>query len=104
MGDVPVRSVFEGAFGLSSAFGQLDIDRQRDELKDLNNRFFGSRSLAVFQDSAEVETLINRFLVQQSIQNGPSPTTKGAAALTILSNAANGVGSIGIQNIILSSR
>ena len=104
MGDVPVRSVFEGAFGLSSAFGQLDIDRQRDELKDLNNRFFGSKSLAVFQDSAEVENLINRFLVQRTIQDGPSPTTKGAAALTLLSNAANGVGSIGIQNIILSSR
>ena len=104
MGDVPVRSVFEGAFGLSSAFGQLDIDRQRDELKDLNNRFFGSKSLAVFQDSAEVENLINRFLVQRTIQDGPSPTTKGAAALILLSNAANGVGSIGIQNIILSSR
>ena len=26
----------------------------RDELKDLNNRFFGSKSLAVFQDPAEV--------------------------------------------------
>lgn len=103
MGDVPVRSVFEGAFGLSSAFGQLDIDRQRDELKDLNDRFFGSKSLAVFQDGAEVEKLINRFLVRQSIVDGPSPTTKGATALTLLSNAANGVGSIGIQNIILSS-
>lgn len=104
MGDVPVRTVFEGAFGLSSSFGQLDIDRQRDELKDLNNRFFGSKSLAVFQDPAEVETLINRFLVQRSIDDGPSPTTPGATALTLLSNAANGVGPVGIQNIILSAR
>ena len=103
MGDLPVRSVFEGAFGLSSAFGQLDIDRQKDELKDLNNRFFGSKSLAVFQDSAAVENLINRFLVQRSIQDGPSATTNGFAALTLLSNAANGVGSIGLQNIVLSS-
>ena len=103
MGDLPVRTVFEGAFGLSSSFGQLDIDRQRDELQDLNNKFFGSKSLAVFQDSAEVESLINRFLVRRSIEEGPSPTTNGFTALTLLSNAANGVGSTGIQNIVLSS-
>lgn len=103
MGDLPVRTVFEGAFGLSSSFGQLDIDRQRDELKDLNNKFFGSKSLEVFKDGAEVENLINRFLVRRSIEEGPSPSTNGFTALTLLSNAANGVGSIGIQNILLSS-
>ena len=103
MGDLPVRNVFEGAFGLSSAFSQLDIDRQRDELKDLNNRFFGAKSLAVFQDSAAVENLINRFLVQKSIQDGPSANTKGFTALTLLSNGATGVGSLSIQNIVLSS-
>lgn len=103
MGDLPVRTVFEGAFGLSSSFGQLDIDRQRDELKDLNNKFFDSKSLAVFQDSAKVEELINRFLVRRSIEEGPSATTNGFTALTLLSNAANGIGSIGIQNILLSS-
>lgn len=103
MGDLPVRTVFEGAFGLSSSFSQLDIDRQRDELKDLNNKFFGSKSLDVFNDSAEVEKLINRFLIRRSIEEGPSPSTSGFTALTLLTNAANGVGSIGIQNIILSS-
>lgn len=103
MGDVPVRTVFEGAFGLSSSFGQLDIDRQRDELKDLNNKFFGSKSLEVFKDSSEVENLINRFLVRRSIEEGPSPSTSGFTALTLLTNAANGVGSIGIQNILLSA-
>jgi len=103
MGDLPVRTVFEGAFGLSSSFGQLDIDRQRDELKDLNNKFFGSKSLEVFNDSAEVENLINRFLVRRSIEEGPSASTNGFTALTLLTNAANGVGSIGIQNILLSS-
>ncbi len=103
MGDLPVRTVFEGAFGLSASFGQLDIDRQRDELKDLNNKFFGSKSLEVFKDSAEVENLIDRFLVRRSIEEGPSPSTNGFTALTLLTNAANGVGSIGIQNILLSS-
>lgn len=103
MGDLPVRTVFEGAFGLPTSFGQLDIDRQRDELKDLNNKFFGSKSLEVFNDSAEVENLINRFLVRRSIEEGPSATTNGFTALTLLTNAANGVGSIGIQNILLSS-
>lgn len=52
MGDNQLRKVFEGAFGLSSStFGQLDVDRQRDDLKDLNNRYFGSKSLEVFRDS-----------------------------------------------------
>ena len=103
MGDLPVRRVFEGAFGLSESFGQLDIDRQREELQDLNNKVFGSKSVDIFNDPAEVENLINRFLVRRSIEDGPSAATPGFTALTLLSNATNGIGSQGIQNIILSS-
>lgn len=100
MGDNQLRAVFEGAFGLSSStFGQLDVDRQRDDLKDLNNRYFGSKSLEVFRDSEKVDDLIKQFLIRRSIENGPSATTPGMSALTILSN---GVGSIGTQNLVLS--
>lgn len=100
MGDNQLRKVFEGAFGLSSStFGQLDVDRQRDDLKDLNNRYFGSKSLEVFRDSEKVDDLIKQFLIRRSIENGPSATTPGMSALTILSN---GVGSIGTQNLVLS--
>lgn len=103
MGDLPVRRVFEGAFGLSSSFGQLDIDRQRDELRSLNDRTFGSTSLEIFQDEENVDRVIERFLVREAALSGPSPTTPGFTALTLLTSSSSGLGEFGIQNIVLSS-
>lgn len=102
MGDEPVREVFEGAFGLDSSFGQLDIDRQRDELRALNDRFFGDSSLEIFKDAELAENVIDRYLARKSTENGPASTTRGMAALTIL-NSSNGLGETSIQNIVLSS-
>ncbi|MEX2520259.1 MAG: DUF1217 domain-containing protein [Paracoccaceae bacterium] len=99
MGDVPMRTVFEGAFGLSSSFGQLDIDRQQSELRRFNAREFGSTSLEVFKDDAMVEKAITRFLIRRSIEEGPSATTPGFGALTLLQG---GVGPVGAQNLFLS--
>ncbi|MEM0923504.1 MAG: DUF1217 domain-containing protein, partial [Pseudomonadota bacterium] len=42
LGDLPVRTVFEEAFGLGESFGQLEIDRQQLEMREFNNRTFGS--------------------------------------------------------------
>lgn len=100
MGQPQMRAVFEGAFGLPDSFGQLDIDRQQQEFKDLNNRFFGSKSLAVFQDDARVDEVIKRFLIRRSIEEGPSASTPGAAALALL--GGGGVGPLGAQNLVLS--
>lgn len=100
MGDVPMRKVFEGAFGLSSSFGQLDIDRQQQELRRFNAREFGSTSLEIFNDDAMVEKAINRFLIRRSIEEGPSATTPGYGALTLLQGG--GVGPVGLQNLFLS--
>ncbi|QIE56979.1 DUF1217 domain-containing protein [Pikeienuella piscinae] len=102
MGEKPLRAVFEGAFGLSEAFGQLDIDRQRDELRQYNETVFGSKSLEVFQDDEIVEKAISRFLIRRSIEDGPSAATPGYAALTLL-GGGGGVGSTGLANLILSS-
>lgn len=109
LGDQPVRKVLESVFGLGESFGQLDIDRQRDEFRDFTNRIFGSPSLAVFQDPAQVDKAITRYLARESALNGPSPTTPGFSALTLL-NQGNpafgntaGVGSQAIQNILLSA-
>ncbi|MEM8755374.1 MAG: DUF1217 domain-containing protein, partial [Pseudomonadota bacterium] len=89
LGDRPVRAVFEGAFGLPSAFGQLDVDRQAEEMREASQRFFGSDSLAAFQDPAVVEQAINRFLARRAAEAGPTAATPGFAALTLL-NFANG--------------
>ncbi|MEM1274943.1 MAG: DUF1217 domain-containing protein [Pseudomonadota bacterium] len=103
MGDVPVRTVFEGAFGLPSSFGQIDIDLQRDTLRDLNQKYFDDTSLAVFQDPTKVNQIIERFLLRETLNNGPSPTTPGFAALTLLGVSSGGVGPVSLQNIVLSN-
>ncbi|MEM7546452.1 MAG: DUF1217 domain-containing protein [Pseudomonadota bacterium] len=102
MGDVPVRRVFEGAFGLPESFGQLDIDRQRDELRSFNNRTFGSESLDIFSDETKVDEVIGRFLARAAAEAGPSAGTPGFTALSLL-NGSGGIGSAGLANILLSS-
>ncbi|MEM7508253.1 MAG: DUF1217 domain-containing protein [Pseudomonadota bacterium] len=104
LGDRPVRSVFEGAFGLGQSFGQLDVDRQRDELREFNDRTFGSTSLEIFRDPAEVDRVITRYLAREAAASGPSPTTPGFTALTLLNNASGGLGAASIQNILNSVR
>lgn len=103
LGDKPVRKVFEGAFGLGQAFSQIDVDRQRDELRERNDKAFGSRSLDIFKDDAAVEKVIDRFLARRSAESGPSASTPGFAALTLLQSASNGFGPAGIQNLVISS-
>ena len=45
LGSKPLRQVFEKAFGLPSAFGQIDIDQQRDVLRDKTDALFGTDTL-----------------------------------------------------------
>lgn len=101
MGDQPTRQVMEGALGLPSGIGSLDIDRQRDEFRAASAKTFGDRSLAVFRDPETVDAAIRRFIARASAAEGPSLTTPGAAALTLLSNA-QGFGAGAAQNLTLS--
>jgi len=103
MGDLPMRRVFEGAFNLPTAFGQLDINRQRDELREQNNKVFGSTSLATFKDPAQVDAAIERSLILRSAAEGPSANTPGSTALTLLTSGSSGFGSAAIANILLSA-
>lgn len=103
MGDVPVRTVFEGAFGLdSTSFGQLDIDRQRDELRSQNSKTFGSDSLDIFNDEEQVDAIIGRYLARSAAEAGPSAGTPGFTALSLL-NGSGGFGATSFANILLSS-
>jgi len=100
MGSVPLRTVLESAFNMPEGFSQLDIDKQKELLSDKANSFFGGKGVEVFQDPEAVETTIRRFLLQEQIAAGPSSTTPGFAALTIL---GGGLGSAGIENLLLSN-
>lgn len=102
MGDKQLRAVFEGAFGLPASFGQLDVDRQRAELRDRNKAVFGESSLQVFRDPAVAEQAIERFLIRRSIEDGPTAATPGYSALTLL-GGGQGVGAAGLRNLIASS-
>lgn len=90
MGRRDLRPVVEAAFGLPDAFGALDIDRQAEVLENRARREFGSPSAAVFADPANVETVIRKFLVISQARSGPSDSTPGMTALTLLQSARIG--------------
>lgn len=100
MGSTPLRSVIEAAFNLPSEFSALDIDRQKDILADKSQQLFGGSSIEVFQDSENVETLIRQFLLREGLNSGPTASTPGFAALSLLSG---GIGSGGIASLLLSN-
>ncbi|MEO0912022.1 MAG: DUF1217 domain-containing protein [Pseudomonadota bacterium] len=102
LGSIPLRTVFDTAFGLPTEFRQLDIDRQRELLEDRAQDLFGTRSVSAFQDPENVDTLINRFLVRAQAELGPTSGTPGFAALTLLQNG-NSFSAIGQINLILSN-
>jgi hypothetical protein len=91
--------VVEGAFGLPSQFGQIDIDLQRDILRAKTSAMFGTADLTAFRDPANVDRMIDRFLAISQIRNGPSAGSGGSPALTLLQNATGG-GSQGLFNLL----
>ena len=104
MGSVPMRTVLEGAFGLPSQFSALDIDRQKELLKDKAFQKFGEKSIEVFSDPENVQSLIKDYLLRSEIEAGPSSTTPGSTALTLLGGGGSGLGSAGLFNILLSNQ
>lgn len=99
LGSKPLRTVIETAFSLPTQFGQIDIDRQRDVLREKSSAMFGTADLTAFRDPANVDKLIDRFLAISQIRNGPSATIGSSPALTLLQNA-NGGGSQGLFNLL----
>lgn len=58
IGNIPLRKVFEGAFGFGSSYGKLPVDRQLTEFKAAAAKMFGSDDMAQFSDNGKVEKLI----------------------------------------------
>ncbi len=100
MGSVPIRTVLESAFNLPTGFSQLDVDRQKEILSDKANSLYGGKSVDIFKDPEIIENTIRNFLLRAQIDQGPSASTPGFAALSILSG---GLGSAGIANLLLSN-
>jgi hypothetical protein len=86
MGDLPLRSVFEGALGLPKGIGKLDIDQQLDSFKTRFADVFGTEDLSALSDPAAQERLIRLYLVRADAATGAA-TAPGAIALQLLANA-----------------
>lgn len=103
IGSAPLRAVIESAFNLPSEFSALDIDRQKDILSDKANALFGGKSVDVFENPENVQTMINRYLLREQIESGPNASTPGFAALSILQSGSSSLSSAGIANLLISN-
>ncbi len=100
MGQRPVRTVMEAALGLPATIGSVDLDQQRDIFMRKAEAIFGSNSPSQFSDPEAVEDALQRFFLRKEIESGPSASTPGMAALSVLSAPAGGAQTI---NLILSN-
>jgi hypothetical protein len=101
LGSQPLRRVIEGAFNLPAGFGQIDIDRQRDELEVRSDQFFGTESPAAFSSDENIDELLRRFLASAQLRGGISPSAPGATALALLQ--AGGIGPAGSASLFASN-
>ncbi len=84
LGNTPLRTVFEGAFGFTSAYRKLPIDRQLSEFRDAAKKIFGTDDIQNIAAPESREKLIQRFLVRSGVQVD-SASNRYSAALTLLS-------------------
>ncbi|MEQ8178207.1 MAG: DUF1217 domain-containing protein [Amphiplicatus sp.] len=100
MGSLPMRTLMQTALGLPESVAQLDLEKQQEIFADKALRVFGDKSVAMFKDPAKIDDAIRRFFLFQQMKSGPSESTPGAAALTLLQSSGLG-GASGI-NLLLS--
>ena len=100
MGNEPIRAVIQSALGIPDAVSALDIDRQREIFEDKATQIYGTSSVNLFQDPENVDRIIRDFLAREQIESGPSASTPGMSALTLLSSS--GLGTASTANLLLS--
>jgi hypothetical protein len=89
MGNPPLREVFETAFGLPPSFVGLDLDVQLGVLEDRLEGALGSSDISQFTDPEKLEEMVSMFLVRAELNSGPSASTPGSMALTLLTQSNN---------------
>ncbi|WP_227268461.1 DUF1217 domain-containing protein [Roseobacter weihaiensis] len=85
MASPPLRQVFEGAFGLPSSFGSIDIDQQLSVMKDRSESFFGTSEVTDYADPDRLDELRQRYLLTSTTQALGTPSSANIASI-ILSN------------------
>jgi len=92
MGTPPLRTIFEGAFGLPAQTGALDIDRQLEIFRDKSLRDFGTTNPLDLIEPDRQEELIRKFLLRSEINAQASLTAPGSVALSLLQSQAPLIG------------
>jgi len=88
LGDKALGAVFQKAFGLPEAFGALEVDQQLSVLKARSARLTGGEGFKAFASADVRDKALRQFFARSQIEQGPSPTARGAAALTLLQGGA----------------
>jgi len=101
MGQRPLRAVMEAALGLPASIGIVDLEQQRQIFEDKAQDLLGGKSPSIFSDPEIIDDVLRRFFLQTEIRNGPSNSTPGMAALSVLSAPPGG--SAQAINLILSN-
>ena len=100
MGNEPLRAVVSSALGIPDAVATLDIDRQLEIFEEKAAQIYGTSSASLFADPENVDQIIRDYLAREQIAAGPSASTPGMAALTLLSSS--GLGTTSTSNLLLS--
>ncbi|MEL6316090.1 MAG: DUF1217 domain-containing protein, partial [Pseudomonadota bacterium] len=91
LGSQPLREVIQGGLGLPPEFAQIDLDTQVERIRAGVNDLFGTDQISAFRDPANVDRIVELFLLNRSLsagaegasaQSGPS-----SPALTLLQGA-----------------
>ena len=84
MGNTPLRTVFETAFGFSSSFAAIDLDQQLDQFKARAESTFGTSDLAELASPENQEKMVRLYLLRTET-NAISAYSGASVALSLLS-------------------
>ncbi|WP_299618744.1 DUF1217 domain-containing protein [uncultured Tateyamaria sp.] len=86
MGQPPLRSLFETALGLPTAFGQVDIDQQLTVFQDRSAEIFGVTDPSQFADPEVLDNVISTYFARSQLSSFGNGASGAAIALTLLSS------------------
>ena len=86
MGQPPLRTLFETALGLPSAFGQVDIDQQLSVFQERSERMLDVSDPTDFADPETLNRLATTYLARSQLAQIGSGATGASIALTLLSS------------------
>lgn len=86
LGDTALRQVFETAFSLPDSIGVMDLDQQLEAFRNGAERVLGTSEFSAFTDPEALENLVQVFTLKSQLAAGPSASTRGFSAVTLLQN------------------